>query len=165
MLRAVRSASPQAPAIKSMIVDAFSQGERLQKENRLGPDLLQHIIRCLCRGLSRATPAAVMQALQNLVVPVGTPFSSHLSEMNLLVGNVRCIGHVAPEDGTMQIAIKTGVHDQCAGLSAQFFTGRNLRALPFDSVDDLMESLEDLALNQTRATAFVRLSGGDDHSV
>ena len=44
VLRAVRSASPQAPAIKSMIVDAFSQGERLQKEDRLGPDILQHII-------------------------------------------------------------------------------------------------------------------------
>ena len=38
VLRAVRSASPHAPAIKSMIVDAFSQGERLQKEDRLGPE-------------------------------------------------------------------------------------------------------------------------------
>ena len=55
--------------------------------------------------LSRATPAAVMQALQNLVVPVGTPFSSYLSEMRLLVGNVRCIGHVAPKDGAMQKVI------------------------------------------------------------
>ena len=75
-----------------------------------------------------------MQALQNLVVPVGTPFSSYLSETNLLVGNVRCIGHVAPEDGTMQIVIKTGVDDQFAGLSAQIFAGRNMRALPFDIV-------------------------------
>ena len=55
--------------------------------------------------LSRATPVAVMQALQNLVVPVGTPFSSYLSEMRLLVGNVRCVGHVAPEDGAMQTVI------------------------------------------------------------
>ena len=82
--------------------------------------MLQHIIRSLCRGLSRATPAAVMQALQKLVVPVGAPFSVYLSELRLLVGNVRCIGHVAPEfsDGTMQIAIKTGVDDQFARLSA-----------------------------------------------
>ena len=58
-----------------------------------------------------------------------------------------------------------GVDDQFAGLSAQSFAGRNMRALPFDSVDDLMESLEDLALNQTRATASVRLSGGGDHTV
>ena len=31
--------------------------------------------------------------------------------------------------------------------------------MPFNSVDELMGSLEDLALNQTRATASVRLSG------
>ena len=35
-----------------------------------------------------------------------------------------------------------------------------MRALPFDSVDELMGSLEDLSLNQTRATASVRLAGG-----
>ena len=93
-----------------MIADAFAQGSRLQDEGRRGPDVLQHIIRSLCRGLSRATPAAVMQALQNLVVPVGTPFSVYLSELRLLVGNVRCIGHVAPEDGTMQIAILSLIH-------------------------------------------------------
>ena len=160
VLRAVRPTSIQAPSVKSMIADAFAQGSRLQDEGRRGPDVLQHIIRSLCRGLSRATPAAVMQALQNLVVPVGTPFSVYLSELRLLVGNIRCIGHVAPEDGTMQIAIKTGVDDQFAGLSAQIFAGRNMRALPFDSVDELMGSLEDLSLNQTRATASVRLAGG-----
>ena len=101
-----------------------------------------------------------MQALQNLVVPVGTPFSVYLSELRLSAGNVRCIGRVAPEDGTMEIAIKTGVDDQFAGLSAQIFAGRNMRALPFDSVDELMGSLEDPAMNQTRATASVRLAGG-----
>ena len=63
-----------------MIADAFVQGSRLEDEGRRGPDVLQHIIRSLCRGLSRATPAAVMQALQNLVVPAGTPFSVYLSE-------------------------------------------------------------------------------------
>ena len=47
----------------------------------------------------------------------------------------------------MQIAIKTGVDDQFAGLSPQIFTGRNMRALPFDSIDELMGSLEDLAMN------------------
>ena len=45
----------------------------------------------------------------------------------------------------MQIAIKTGVEDQFAGLTTQIFAGRNMRALPFDSVDELMGSLEDLA--------------------
>ena len=60
----------------------------------------------------------------------------------------------------MQIAIKTGVDDQFAGLSAQIFAGWNMRALPFDSVDELTGSLEDLSMNQTRVTASVRLAGG-----
>ena len=142
-----------------MVGEAFAQGGRLQEAGQHGPTVLQHIIRSLCRGLSRATPAAVMQALQNLVVPAGTPFSTYFSELRLLVGNVRCVGHVAPEDGTLQIAIKTGMDYQFAGLSAQIFAGRNLRAVPFDSTDELMGSLEDLALNQTRATESGRLSG------
>ena len=123
VLRAVRPTSPQAPSVKSMIVDAFVQGSRLQAEGRRGPDVLQHIIRSLCRGLGRATPAAVMQALQNLVVPVGTSLRVYLSELRLSVGNIHCIGHVATDDGTMQIAIKTGVDDQFAGLSAQILRG------------------------------------------
>ena len=108
-----------------MVGEVFAQGGRLQEAGQHGPTILQHIIRSLCRGLSRATPAAVMQALQNLVVPMGTPFRTYLSEMRLLVGNVRCVGHVAPEDGTLQIAIKTGMDDQWAGLSTKIFAGRN----------------------------------------
>ena len=94
----------------------------------------------LCTHRSTATPTVVMQALQNLVVPAGTPFSTYLSELRLSLGNVRCVGSVAPEDGTLQIAIKTGVDDQFAGLGAQIFAGRNLRTLPFNSVDELMGS-------------------------
>ena len=103
VFRAVRSSAPQASTLKSMIADAFAQGGRLQDEGRHGPNVLQHVIRSLCRGLGRATPAAVM--------PPGTPFRCYLSEMRLLVGNVRCVGDVAPEDGTFQIAIKTGRDD------------------------------------------------------
>ena len=72
---------------------------------------------------------------------------------------MRCLRSVAPEDGTLLIAIKTGVVDQFGGLGAQIFAGRKLRTLPFNSVDELMRSLKDLALNQTRATASLRLSG------
>ena len=92
-----------------MIADAFAQRSRVQAEGRRGPDVLRHIMLSLCRGLSRSTPVAVMQATQNLVVPVGTPFNVYLSELRLLVASFRCIGHVAPDDGSMQIAIKTGV--------------------------------------------------------
>ena len=72
-----------------MVAYSFAQGSRLQAEGRRGPNELQHIIRSLCGGLGRATPTAIMQALQKLVVPVGTPFSVYLSELRLLVGNVR----------------------------------------------------------------------------
>ena len=120
VLRAVRPTAPQASALKGMVSDAFAQGGRLQDPGRSGPDVLQQVIRIICRHLSTATPAAVMQALQNLVIPAGTPFSAYLSELRLLLGNVRCVGSVAPEDGTLQIAMKTVVDDQFAGLGAQF---------------------------------------------
>ena len=70
------------------------------------------------------------------------------------------MGHVSPEDGTIKVAVKTGVDDQFPSLSAFIFGGRNTRSLPFDSVNDLMGSLEDLSLNQARATASARLAGG-----
>ena len=49
----------------------------------------------------------------------------------------------------MQVAIKAASDDQFAGLNAQIFVGRSMKVVPFSSVDDLLESLEDLALNQT----------------
>ena len=94
VLRAVRPTAPQVSWLKSMASDAFSQGGRLQDSGRSGPDVLQHIIRILCRHLSTATPAAGLQALKNLGVPAGTPFSTYLSELRLLLGNVRCVGTV-----------------------------------------------------------------------
>ena len=60
----------------------------------------------------------------------------------------------------MQIAIKTGVDDQFPSLGALRLLVRNTRSSPFDNVDDLMGSLEDLSFNQKRATASARLAGG-----
>ena len=57
-LRAVRSTAPQASTLKSMITEACAQGGRLQDEGRHGPDVLQHVIRFLGRGLSKAAPVA-----------------------------------------------------------------------------------------------------------
>lgn len=69
------------------------------------------------------------------MVPVGAPSSGYLSELRLVVANVRCVGHVSPDDGTMQSATKCDADDQFAALSALFFAGRNMRNLPIDSVD------------------------------
>lgn len=160
ILRSIRTNAPQVSDVRSLVTQAFKDGIRLQKEGQIGPDVLQYIVRTLCRGLSKSTPAAVMQALQNLVVPAGTPFSKYVTELKLLLANVRSVGHVAPEDGTLQIAIKTGVDDQFAVLGAQIFSGRNMTAVPYSSVDGLMGALEDLSLNQTMATASARMTGG-----
>ena len=60
VLRAARSTPPQVSALKGMVSDAVAQGGQLQDSGRSGPDVLEHVIRILCRHLSTATPAAVM---------------------------------------------------------------------------------------------------------
>ena len=157
ILRSVRSSSPQAPAVKTMAADAFGQGGKLLDTGHNGQTAFDHVLRALSRGLSKASPAAVMQTLQNLVVPQGAPFSEFQGQMRLLVSNVRCVGQVAPEDCTMQLANKTSVYNQYPSLSAQRFAGRNMRSVPFDCVDDLLGAL---SLNQTTACASSRLNGG-----
>ena len=52
-------------------------------------------------------------------------------ELRLLVSNVRCSGQVAPDDGTMQLAIKTAIDEQFASLGAQIFSGRNMHGTIF----------------------------------
>ena len=153
---AVRNTDPQASKMKGMIADSFAQGGRMLDAQQPGPVVLEHVIRALCRGLSNVTPAHIMQALQNLTVEVGTPFSNFWGQMRLLVSHVRCVGQVAPDEGAIQIAVKTCIDDQYASLGAQIFSNRNLRALPLDSVDKLMRVLEDLSLNNTRASVSPR---------
>ena len=64
-MRAGCVASPQAPSLKTIISAAFEQGGRVQDdEGPPRPDALQYVIRALYRGLNKATPAAMMQALQ-----------------------------------------------------------------------------------------------------
>ena len=59
-----------------------------------------------------------MQAPQNLTFEAGSPFSGILGQMPLLVVHVRCVEHVAPDEGTIQLAIKTVmiIDDQHASL-------------------------------------------------
>ena len=100
-----------------------------------------------------------------LVVPYETPFLVYQGELRLLVSNVRCSGQVAPDDGTMQLAIKTRIDDQFASLSAQMFSGRNMRTVPFSDVHELLTALDDLSLNQTVASHSTRIRGGDRQMV
>lgn len=153
---AVRNTDPQASKVMSTIDDSCAHGGRMLDACQPGPVVLEHVIRALCRGLSTVTPVLIMQALQNLTVEAGIPFSVFWGQMRLLVSHVRCVGQVASDEGAIQLAIKTCIDDQYASLGAQIIANRNMRALPFDSVDGLMRVIEDLSLNNTRASASSR---------
>lgn len=60
--------------MKTLVADAFAQGGKLLDEGKRGPEAFDLILRILCRGL-KASPAAILQTLQNQVVAPGTPFS------------------------------------------------------------------------------------------
>ncbi|CAN0397037.1 unnamed protein product, partial [Ectocarpus sp. 13 AM-2016] len=122
-----------------------------------GPDALQLLLRAVCSGLSTVTPALVLQQLQNFAVPAGTTFKAYLEDLKVLVESVQMVGFA--EDGTLQVAVKAGVADQYATLTAPVFHGRNTQALPYDSLESLMEALDDMTDNTTTATASVRVRG------
>ena len=157
---AVRVSFARMPAVKTTVANTVAQGSKLLEDGCCGLDAIDHILRSLCRGLRKANPAAVMQTLQNLVVPQGTPFPVLLGELRLLVSCVRCVGQVAPEDDTMQLAIKTSIDDESASLSAQIVAGRDLRPVPLDNVDDMFSALDDLSLNQTAGCVSSPQNGG-----
>lgn len=71
-LRSVRASSPQAAAVKTMVVDAFAQEGKLLDAKQSGQAAFGHIMRALGRGLSKALPGVVMQTPQKFLVPAGT---------------------------------------------------------------------------------------------
>lgn len=79
-----------------MVADSFRQGVRSLDAGKAGPDAFECIISALCRGPSRATPAAVMQFLQNFVVDEPTKFSDFFAELRLLVANVQYVDPILP---------------------------------------------------------------------
>lgn len=72
---------------------------------------------------------------------------------------------MAPEGGTSQLAIQPSIDYQYAPRSVQIFAGRNMRTVPFDTVDDLMRALDDLSLNQSVASPSSRMHGGGNPMV
>ncbi|CAN0074170.1 unnamed protein product, partial [Ectocarpus fasciculatus] len=116
-----------------------------------GPDALTMVLRSVCGGLSKVTSSLVLQQLQNFAVTAGTTFKAYLEELKVLVESVQLVGFA--EDGTLQVAVKAGVTDQFATLTAPVFHGRNTQALSYDNLDDLMAALEDMIENTTTATS------------
>lgn len=81
ILRAVRATPPMSSHVRTLATDAFYQGRRRMDAGLEGPEAFDYIVCELRRGLSRATPAAVMQPLRNLVATVGAPFATYLAEL------------------------------------------------------------------------------------
>ena len=53
--------------------------------------------------------------------------------------------------------MKASIDDQFATLAASILAGRNRTAVPFGNADELLDSLGDLTMNRTPATAGTRL--------
>ncbi|CAN0511361.1 unnamed protein product, partial [Scytosiphon promiscuus] len=64
--------------------------------------------------------------------------------------------HYSPQDAILQSAVRASVCDQYSALSAEVFKGRNQTQVPYASIEELMSVLEDLAWNETEATAVRR---------
>ena len=71
--------------------------------------------------------------------------------------NVNDVALVPPDDGTIQVAVKASIDGQFANLVASHFAGENRPAIPFGSVEKLLDSLGDLTMKRTPATAETRL--------
>lgn len=88
VLRSVRSSFPHAPAMKTLVADAFAQGGNLLDAGQSGKGAFNHTLCALRRGFVRVSSAAVMQTPQNLVVGCAGKISQEfLSELRLLASN------------------------------------------------------------------------------
>ena len=72
---------------------------------------------------------------------------------------VKNLALVPPDDSTRQVAVKASIDGQFANLAASIFADENRSAIPFGSVKELLDSLGDLTINRTPATAATRRLG------
>ena len=80
VLCSVSASCPQAEGVKTMVVGAFVQGGKLLDAGQSGQTAFDHILRALCRGLSEASPAAVMQGVKFIFTPEHTNIVQALLE-------------------------------------------------------------------------------------
>lgn len=155
------SADPtQAGLLRTKINMAFSQTRSKMEEGMLGADAMEFLVRTLGKVLGMVSVATIVYELQNLVVPVGTPFSAYMGRLRSLVQNAHSIGQVAPQDSTLQMAVRESVCDQFAFLAADVFKGRDQDVLPYTNIEELMKVLEALAWNDSPALEATRLTVG-----
>ena len=147
----------QVTRTKQMVWVTIAGAEADERNGQPERQVLEGILRALCLGLSLSTPHQALQQLQTFEVPEKTSFADFLSESRIAVMNVKDLALVLPDDSTMQVAVKASIDDQFANLSASIFAGRNRSAIPFGSVEGLLDSLGGLTMNCTPATAATRL--------
>ena len=140
-----------------MVRDAFAKAEADVRSGQPERQVLEGTLRALCLGRSHSTPRQALQQLQTFEVPKKTSFADFLSELRKAVTNVKDVALVPPDDSAMQAALKAGIDDQFANLAASIFAGRNRSAIPFGSVEGLLDSLGALMMNRTPANAATRL--------
>ncbi|CAB1107075.1 unnamed protein product [Ectocarpus sp. CCAP 1310/34] len=158
VLNSVSSRLPNAQGLdlKAKITSSFSQTRQQLDNGMAGREALNFLVRVLTRTLSMATPQHVVFALQNLEVDAGTPFSEYMNTLRALVQNAMSVGHESAQDNVLQLAVRDSVCDQYSNIAVDVFKGRDLMAVPYDSIRDLMDALEVLAWNTTEATAVKR---------
>lgn len=88
------AASPQAVRTKTQVIDAFSQGGSVLNDGEakgnlaVEPVALERMAWTLWRAVSHATPAAILQTLQNIAIPAGGQVAGYVSEWWPVVANV-----------------------------------------------------------------------------
>ena len=75
VLKSVRVSSPQAPAVKTLVATAFAQDSNLMEDGCCGQDAFDHILRELCKGSNKASPAAVIDSAELSSLGGDTVFS------------------------------------------------------------------------------------------
>ena len=139
-----------------MVRNAFARAEAEERSGQPGRQVLNGILRALCLGLSPSTPHQALQQLQTFEVPEKTSFADFLSELRIAVMHVKDAALIPPDDSTMHVAVKASIDDQFATLAASIFAGGNRSAIPFGSVEELLDPLGDLTMTRTPATAAAR---------
>lgn len=156
VLRSVRLFSPQAPAMKTLVADAFAEGSNLLDAGQSGKDAFNHILCALRRDSIRASPASAMQIPSNTAVAQG----KFLVPRRIMAVDIEwwCVGARRWDYATRQ----QDEHQCSVHPSAHFSAGKNMRPVPFSDGDKLPSTLDDSSLNKTPARLSSCLNGGSE---
>ncbi|CAM9952495.1 unnamed protein product, partial [Ectocarpus fasciculatus] len=131
---------------RGKIDKVFDDVSRKMKEGATGREALAYLTMALGRVVSSSSPEKLVFDLQTF----------YFTTLQGLVHTVRNLGMVTPPDGTIQLAVRESVSDQYSVLTASVFSGKELGAVPFDSIDTLMRELRKFEAVKGGAVAATR---------